>query len=82
MTWPVLKKTTKNSIEESSCFLVDISKVPFENLLCDNMGVWINNGTPKTFLKHENGILKILNNQDDDFDFVITRKYFKHKLIC
>ncbi len=41
--------------------------------------VWINNGTPKTFLKKETEKIEIVI-KESEFDYIMTRKYFKHKL--
>jgi hypothetical protein len=79
---PVQEKlcsSVPSSIEDSLCFLIDLNKVPFDNILCDNMGVWINNGSPKTNIRRENMSFKVVSH-GTDFDYVLFRKYFKHKL--
>jgi hypothetical protein len=43
------------------------------------MGVWINNGSPKTYIRRENMSFKVVSH-GTDFDYVLFRKYFKHKL--
>jgi hypothetical protein len=79
---PVQEKlcsSVPSSIEDSLCFLIDLNKVPFDNILCDNMGVWVNNGSPKTYIRREQ--LQIFKNlRQHIFRLDVERKGMKQHL--
>ena len=72
-------KNVPSSVENTAVFLVNIKEIGvLDNILCDLMGVWSPNGTPKEFITVDDEQVRLKSIDSDQYDFCITRKYFEH----
>ena len=67
-------------VSANATFIVDIDKVHFSDLKCDDLGTWTATGTKSTFFRFAASGIKISEKKPSQSGVyhVLTRRYFVH----
>ena len=67
-------------VSANATFIVDIDKVHFNDLKCDDLGTWTATGTKSTFFRFAASGIKISEKKPSQSGVyhVLTRRYFVH----